>query len=65
MSAPPENANARLQPGARAIIQTNGAKLRTRVRHVNAPDDGKMIRIGQRDLDAFLESGTSTTACLP
>lgn len=35
---PPEKANARLQPGARAIRLTYKPKLRRRKRHVNAPD---------------------------
>jgi hypothetical protein len=38
MNAPPENANARRQPGVRVIKQTYKTKLRTRKRHVNAPD---------------------------
>ena len=40
MNAPPENANARLQPGERAIRQTYEAKLRSRAHHVNRADSG-------------------------
>ena len=35
MTAPPGNANARRQPGERAIKQTDKPKLPTRIRHVN------------------------------
>jgi hypothetical protein len=36
VNAPPENANARLQPGARAVKLTYSKKLRTSLRDVNA-----------------------------
>ena len=35
MSAPPENANARRQPGERAVKQTDKSKLPTRIHRVN------------------------------